>query len=96
MPAPQFHARRAERLRDVGGSGDREIPVERGAAANADVRGTNRCKIWVNVDPATGLMIVVSHIDNLMKGASGQAVQNMNLMFGLPETTALDQRPLFP
>ncbi len=67
-----------------------------GAAANADVRGTNRCKIWVNVDPATGQMIVVSHIDNLMKGQASNAVQNMNILFGLDETTGLTLPGQFP
>ena len=41
-------------------------------------------------------LVVLSVIDNLVKGAAGQAVQNMNLMFGLPETRALDQPPVVP
>ncbi len=60
------------------------------------VRGTNACFINVFADRLKGRAIVVAAIDNLVKGASGQAVQNMNLMFGLPETTALDQLALFP
>ncbi len=67
-----------------------------GSAANADVRGTNQVKIWVNVDPATGQMIVVSHIDNLMKGQASNAVQNMNILFGLDETTGLTLPGQFP
>ncbi|MGE5478027.1 MAG: N-acetyl-gamma-glutamyl-phosphate reductase, partial [Bacteroidales bacterium] len=47
-------------------------------------------------DRLPGRVIVTSVIDNLVKGASGQALQNMNLMFGLPETTNLAQQPLFP
>jgi len=43
-----------------------------------------------------GRAIIVSVLDNLVKGASGQAVQNMNVQFGLPETTALEQEALFP
>ena len=43
-----------------------------------------------------GRAIVISVIDNLVKGASGQALQNMNLILGLPETTALMQLPMFP
>jgi N-acetyl-gamma-glutamyl-phosphate reductase len=43
-----------------------------------------------------GRAILISAIDNLVKGASGQAIQNMNLMAGWAETTALDQQPLFP
>ncbi len=45
---------------------------------------------------AEALDIVVSIIDNLLKGASGQAVQNMNLMLGFPETSGLSQVPMFP
>jgi len=61
-----------------------------------DVRGTNRCDIGLKVDDRTGRVIVVSVIDNLVKGASGQAVQNMNLMMGIRETTGLDLPPLTP
>ena len=53
------------------------------------VARTNFCDIGVKVDSATGRAVVVSAIDNLVKGAAGQAVQNMNLMFGLPETEGL-------
>lgn len=53
------------------------------------VRGTNFCDIGVVFDPASGRGVVVSAIDNLGKGAAGQAVQNMNLMLGLPETAGL-------
>lgn len=60
------------------------------------VRGTNVCQIGVTVDPRTGKVIIVSVIDNLMKGAAGQAVQNMNLLFGLDETTGLNTIGLFP
>ena len=53
------------------------------------VRHTNYCDIGVKVDAASGRAVVVSVIDNLVKGAAGQAVQNMNLMLGYPETTGL-------
>jgi N-acetyl-gamma-glutamyl-phosphate reductase len=53
------------------------------------VRGSNMCHIGVRADKRTGRVIVISAIDNLMKGAASQAVQNMNLMFGLDETTGL-------
>lgn len=56
----------------------------------ADVRGTNYCDIWVNLDKRTNKVIVVSAIDNLTKGASGQAVQNMNIMYGWDETLGLE------
>jgi N-acetyl-gamma-glutamyl-phosphate reductase len=53
------------------------------------VARTNFCDIGVTFDPATGRAVVVSAIDNLVKGAAGQAVQNMNLMLGFPETEGL-------
>lgn len=64
--------------------------------ASRHVRGSNYCLIGVFADRIPGRAIVVSAIDNLVKGASGQAIQNMNLMFGLPETQGLEQQPLFP
>ncbi|MDR1122623.1 MAG: N-acetyl-gamma-glutamyl-phosphate reductase [Endomicrobium sp.] len=54
-----------------------------------DVVNTNFCEISIKVDERSKILTIVSVIDNLVKGASGQAVQNMNLMFGLPETTGL-------
>lgn len=60
------------------------------------VCGSNFCDIGLTVDARTGRVVVVSAIDNLVKGASGQAVQNMNIMFGLPEKTGLDFAPVFP
>jgi len=66
------------------------------APATRHVRGSNFCLINVFDDRLPGRAILCSVIDNLVKGASGQAVQNFNLMFGLPETTALAQQPLFP
>lgn len=64
--------------------------------ATRHVRGSNFCFMNVFDDRIPGRVIVTSVIDNLVKGASGQALQNMNLLFGLPETTALEQQPLFP
>lgn len=61
--------------------------------ATRSVRGTNFCDIAVSADPVNGRLIVMSAIDNLVKGASGQAVQNLNLMFGLDETAGLDGIP---
>jgi len=60
------------------------------------VRGTNLCEIGLIVNKRTNTLIIVSAIDNLMKGASGQAVQNMNIMMGFDEKTALDTVALFP
>ncbi len=61
-----------------------------------DVAGTNVCRIGCTDDPQGGRLVVVSVIDNLVKGASGQALQNMNLMLGVPETAGLDAPGLFP
>jgi N-acetyl-gamma-glutamyl-phosphate reductase len=66
------------------------------APSTRHVRGSNHCLIGVFDDRVKNRAIVVSVIDNLVKGASGQAVQNMNLMAGFAETTALEQQPLFP
>jgi N-acetyl-gamma-glutamyl-phosphate reductase len=60
------------------------------------VRGSNHAFIGVAKDRIPGRAILVSVIDNLVKGASGQAVQSMNLMLDFPETLGLDQVPLFP
>jgi len=60
------------------------------------VRGANMCRIAVHRPHGGDIAVVLSVIDNLVKGASGQAVQNMNLMFGLPETMGLEQVALLP
>jgi len=62
----------------------------------AFVRGSNYCDLGLVSDPRTGRVIVVSTIDNLVKGAAGQAVQNMNLMLGFDETAGLTALPVFP
>lgn len=64
--------------------------------ATQHVRGTNLCQLAVADDRITGRAIIVAAIDNLVKGAAGQAVQNMNLMLGIPETEGLVQMALFP
>jgi N-acetyl-gamma-glutamyl-phosphate reductase len=60
------------------------------------VRGSNMTSIGVVADRIEGRAILVSVLDNMTKGASGQAVQNMNLMLGLAETTGIDQPAMFP
>ena len=60
------------------------------------VEGSNFVDVNVKVDPRTRRVIMMGAMDNLVKGAAGQAVQNMNLMFGLPEHTGLKQIPMFP
>jgi len=64
--------------------------------STANVRGSNFCDIAPLVDSRTGRVIVVSAIDNLVKGASGQAVQNMNIACGFPETLGLEGLAFFP
>jgi N-acetyl-gamma-glutamyl-phosphate reductase len=61
-----------------------------------DVRGANFCDLALRVDPESRRVIVLSVIDNLTKGAAGQAVQNFNLMLGFPETMGLDVPPFVP
>ena len=58
-----------------------------------NVRGTNFCDVGFRLDTSRNRLILISAIDNLVKGAAGQAVQNMNLMLGLDETTGLLQQP---
>jgi N-acetyl-gamma-glutamyl-phosphate reductase len=71
--------------------------VEEGVIpATQHVRGSNFCHIGVFADRIPGRAIIVSAIDNLVKGSAGQALQNFNVMFGYEETTALEQLPLFP
>ena len=58
--------------------------------------GSNYCLVHPTVDERAGRLVVVSCLDNLVKGAAGQAVQNMNIMFGLPEAMGLEQLTLYP
>jgi N-acetyl-gamma-glutamyl-phosphate reductase len=62
----------------------------------SSVKGSNYCDIGLTLDDRTGRVIIMTAIDNLVKGAAGQAVQNMNLMFGLPEEMGLRFVSLFP
>ena len=66
------------------------------APATRMVRGSNHVVVNVFADRIPGRAIVIAAIDNLVKGSSGQAIQNFNLMFGLPETMGLEAAPLFP
>lgn len=60
------------------------------------VEGSNFADVAFQIDPRTKRIVMMGAIDNVVKGAAGQAMQNMNLMFGLPENTGLKQIPLFP
>ncbi len=71
------------------------LPMGR-VPATRDVKGSNRCHIGVVADRGEGRVIILSVLDNLMKGASGQALQCANIMLGLDETAGLSGAPLFP
>lgn len=60
------------------------------------MEGSNYTDVNVKKDERTGRILMLGAMDNLVKGAAGQAVQNMNLMFGLPENTGLLMPPVFP
>ena len=60
------------------------------------VEGSNYADIGFQIDPRTNRIILMGAIDNLVKGAAGQAVQNMNLLFGYKEQEGLELIPMFP
>jgi N-acetyl-gamma-glutamyl-phosphate reductase len=64
--------------------------------ATKHVMGSNLCRVWCGVDPRSGRVLAIGAVDNLVKGAAGQAVQALNILFGLPETTGLEQYPIAP
>lgn len=78
--------------------GEQFIRIQDGpASANPrHVRGSNFCDLAVAADPRTGMVVTTAALDNLVKGAAGQAIQAMNLMLGLPEDMGLTQPGLFP
>ncbi|HWR44432.1 N-acetyl-gamma-glutamyl-phosphate reductase [Sporomusa sp.] len=67
-----------------------------GYPTTKNTRGTNFCDLGWHIDKRTNRVVAVAAIDNLVKGAAGQAVQNMNVMFNIEERTGLDNAPLFP
>ncbi len=67
-----------------------------GVPQTQHVRGSNLCRIGVTADRQPGRVIILSVLDNLMKGASGQALQCANIMLGEEETAGLTLSPLFP
>ena len=66
------------------------------AVGSMHVRGTNYCDLVISVDERAGKLRIVSYIDNLVKGQAGSALQNMNLLFGLPEGTGLSIPGVYP
>jgi len=73
----------------------RILPLNQ-APSSKDVRGSNFCLLSVHVDPDTGTCLIMGQIDNLVKGQAGSALQNMNLMHGLDETSGLYHPPMIP
>ncbi|CRF28734.1 N-acetyl-gamma-glutamyl-phosphate reductase ArgC [Mycobacterium tuberculosis] len=80
-----YEGRRFVRIRDQG-----KYP------ATKEVWGSNYCDIGLSLDPRTGRLTIISVIDNVVKGAAGQAVQNLNLMMGWDEATGLAFTPVYP
>ncbi len=64
--------------------------------ATKHVTGSNLARVFVTLDERTGRILAIGVVDNLVKGAAGQAIQAFNVVFGLPETAGLEQRPLAP
>jgi N-acetyl-gamma-glutamyl-phosphate reductase len=88
-----------QRLRDVYQEYYAEHPFVRITAQPPQTKqtlGNNYCLIYPTIDQRTGRVIVISCLDNLVKGAAGQAVQNMNLMCGFPEEEALEALAVYP
>jgi len=76
--------------------GEPFVSVVDSPPATKHTRGNNMCLVYPTVDVRTDRLVVVSVLDNLVKGAAGQAVQNMNAMMGLPEATGLDMPAVYP
>jgi N-acetyl-gamma-glutamyl-phosphate reductase len=99
FPASPETAERAAAVRETYTAFYRDEPFVRVlpaglAASTARVRGSNFCDISVHLDHSGSTLIVCSAIDNMVKGAAGQAIQNMNIIFGLAETAGLELTPL--
>jgi N-acetyl-gamma-glutamyl-phosphate reductase len=72
------------------------IAPEKIYPSTGDVKGSNFCDIGIKANPKNRTAVIISVLDNLVKGASGQAIQNMNVMMGFPESLGLDMPPVFP
>jgi len=77
-------------------AGERFVELATEPPATKQVTGSNHARIHVRADARTGRVLVLSVLDNLVKGAAGQAVQSFNAVFGLPEDAGLEQLPLAP
>jgi len=76
--------------------GEGFVDVVAAPPATKHVTGSNRFKVHAHVDARTGRVLVLGVLDNLVKGAAGQAIQAFNVVFGLPESSGLEQLPLAP
>jgi N-acetyl-gamma-glutamyl-phosphate reductase len=76
--------------------GEPFVRVADSPPSTKQTRGSNMCLVYPTIDVRTDRLVVVSVLDNLVKGAAGQAIQNMNLMMGLPEAMALDMPAVYP
>jgi len=76
--------------------GERFVEVVASPPATKQVTGSNHFRVHVHHDPRTGRVLVLGVLDNLVKGAAGQAIQAFNVVFGLPEASGLEQLPLAP
>jgi N-acetyl-gamma-glutamyl-phosphate reductase len=75
---------------------ERFVEVVGTPPATKHVLGSNVCRVHVRADERTGRILAIGVLDNLVKGAAGQAIQAFNVVFGLPEATGLEQLPLAP
>ncbi|MGV3614283.1 MAG: N-acetyl-gamma-glutamyl-phosphate reductase [Fimbriimonas sp.] len=97
VPLTEGHTKEAltERFRDFY-AGAKFVRVVSAPPSTKQVQGSNRCDIHVDYDERTGMAIVISVIDNLVKGMAGEAIQNLNIMAGLPEETGLPLDAVWP
>jgi N-acetyl-gamma-glutamyl-phosphate reductase len=95
-PTREVGARELRDLYQEAYAGEPFVSVVDEPPATSQVRGSNFARVHPHLDERTGRVVVVSVIDNLIKGAAGQAVQAFNLIFGLPEAAGLEQLPLAP
>jgi len=97
--APLASGKKEKELKELYRDFYKDAPFVRVADAPPHTKqtwGSNLCLVYPTVDQRTGRLVVISAIDNLVKGAAGQAIQNMNLMLGIPETTGLEALPVYP
>ena len=95
-PRRQVSQAEVDALYAVAYAGEPFVHVVASPPATKHVLGSNTCRVFAHVDERTGRILAIGVIDNLVKGAAGQAVQAFNLLHGLPETAGLEQHPLAP